>query len=130
MLNFFLIHVDRVDEEILSFTTRFFSLETQMTMLNTSVRNLEQVLTKVRHFMNGESFYTWCWTVIVANSFDKINFRFLQSIYIQTIFSDTRDLQQVLLRIQHEQVKISDELLDLKLKNNTGIYGNKLKMIK
>lgn len=75
---------DRVDEEILNFTTRYFSLETQMTMLNTSVRNLEQVLPKVRHFMN-----------------------------------DTRDLQQVLLRIQHEQVKISDELLDLKLKNNT-----------
>lgn len=66
---------DRVDEEILNLTTRFLSLETQMTMFDTSVRNLEQFLPRVRTFMN-----------------------------------DTRDLQQILLRIQHEQVKILAEL--------------------
>lgn len=46
-----------------------------MTMFDTSVRNLEQFLPRVRTFMN-----------------------------------DTRDLQQILLRIQHEQVKILAEL--------------------
>lgn len=75
---------DRVDEEILNLTTRFFSLETQMTMFDTSVRNLEQFLPRVRTFMN-----------------------------------DTRDLQQILLRIQHEQVKILAELPGLA--NNTVI---------
>lgn len=51
---FFLI--DRVDEEILNLTTRFFSLETQMTMFDIHVKYLEEFLPKVRTFMNGESF--------------------------------------------------------------------------
>lgn len=57
MLTFFCL-IDRVDEEILNLTTRFFSLETQMTMFDTSVRNLEQFLPTVRTFMNGKSFIT------------------------------------------------------------------------
>lgn len=51
--------IDRVDEEILNLTTRFFSLETKMIMFDTSVRQLEQFLPKVKTFMNGESFNLW-----------------------------------------------------------------------
>lgn len=51
--------IDRVDEEILNLTTRFFSLETQMTMFDTYVKYLEEFLPKVRIFMNGESFIFW-----------------------------------------------------------------------
>lgn len=40
---------------------------------------------------------------------------------------DTRDLQQILLRIQHEQVKILAELPGLA--NNTGHFVNKIKNI-
>lgn len=43
------------------------------------------------------------------------------------LYSDTRDLQQILLRIQHEQVKILAELPGLA--NNTGHFVNRIKNI-
>lgn len=43
------------------------------------------------------------------------------------LFPDTRDLQQILLRIQHEQVKILAELPGLA--NNTGHFVNSIKNI-
>lgn len=46
---------------------------------------------------------------------------------IVLLFPDTRDLQQILLRIQHEQVKILAELPGLA--NNTGHFVNSIKNI-
>lgn len=47
--------------------------------------------------------------------------------FIVIQISDTRDLQHILLRIQHEQAKISEKVLDLT--NNTGNSLDGLKLL-